>query len=70
MLAAPDRLLGHTLLCNSLPVASSVMANKFPVEDMSAAISRAAVKLGYSQLQVKQYVVVSEFVRGQLRRLR
>ena len=36
------------------------MANKFPVEEVSVVISRAAIKLRYSQLKAKQYKAVSE----------
>ena len=36
------------------------MANKFPVEEVSVAISRAAIKLRYSQPKAKQYEAVLE----------
>ena len=40
------------------------MASRFKVEEVTAAVSLAASKLGYSHLKPKQLEVVREFVSG------
>ena len=42
----------------------SYMASRFKVEEVTAAVSLAASKLGYSHLKPKQLEAVREFVSG------
>ena len=43
---------------------ASRYARRFGVEEASEAVSRAAIKLGYSHLKDKQYQAEMEFVSG------
>ena len=60
---ASNGILHNFSPCERVIIASTYVS-RFAVEEVSAAISRAAKKLGYRQLKNKQYQAVSEFACG------
>ena len=58
---ASSRILHNFSLHERVIMASTYILSRFAVEEVSAAISRAAKELGYRQLKDKQYQAVSSF---------
>ena len=54
----------HSFTPHERVIMASTYVSKFAVEEVSAAISRAAKELGYRQLKDKQYQAVSELFCG------